>query len=238
MTLVLALGGLGVGYAHWTETLQVEGDISTGYIDVNFASQYDNDSLSVGELSMDPTEAGSWCFVNNDVVWTGNRIDKNVASTTSSHGTWDGNAIPVNTSGNWAKITVANGYPSYWGSTAWDVKNNGNVPVELWTVTLVQVSHGLTEIPKDMALDIGTRYYVNADTGRVNTSLQAGDDFSFILSAHELTQLDPWGWDGTDTLWNTIGYLDVTVHIEQDAQQKYSYDFLIDYLFANWNEVP
>jgi hypothetical protein len=234
LALVFALGALGVGYAHWTETLNIKGSVSTGWIDVNFMSQYDNDR----DTMIDPTGPGEWDFSGPRPEWIGPRLDppKHVASTTSTYSTWDQQDRPANTTGNFAEIIITNGYPSYWGSVAWDLKNHGSVPVELWTVTLVKVEGPSTSFDKSKLLTIGTRYYVDADTGRVDETLDAGDDFSFILSAHGTEQLDPSTWD--PAVWNTTAYLDVTVHIEQSAQQKSSYKFSIDYLFANWNEVP
>jgi hypothetical protein len=35
LTLVLALGALGVGYAHWTDTITIEGTVNTGSVDIN-----------------------------------------------------------------------------------------------------------------------------------------------------------------------------------------------------------
>jgi len=208
LALVLALGTLGVGYAMWSDTLQIVGDVNTGEVSVFFDSQYDNDVND-----NDPTEAGSW-DVSGKPVWTGARCTKDIASTTSTY------------EDKSTEIIVTNGYPCYWGSSIWDVHNDGTIPVKLHSITLTQLSRGTNETAMDKALDIGTRYYVDVETLRVNKVLQAGDDFSFILSAFNCTQIDPC----------QVGYLDVTVHVEQDAAQKTSYDFVIDYVFANWNE--
>jgi hypothetical protein len=35
LALVLALGALGVGYAHWTDTICIEGTVNTGSVDIN-----------------------------------------------------------------------------------------------------------------------------------------------------------------------------------------------------------
>jgi hypothetical protein len=35
LALVLALGALGVGYAHWTDTINIEGTVCTGSVDIN-----------------------------------------------------------------------------------------------------------------------------------------------------------------------------------------------------------
>ncbi len=230
LVLIFALGGLGIGYAHWTDTLYIGGDINNGWVDVNFHSQYDNDING-----NDPKVEGNWVIPSGGGApwWNGTRYNKNVASTTSTWTQWGG-SWPSDT-GNSAEITIVNGYPSYWGSVMWDIQNNGSVPVELWTVTLTELSKGLLDKwVVSVALDIGTRYYVNVETLNVDQSLDDGDDFSFILSAYNTTQLDPYteGWGLPK------GYLDITVHIEQDAEQKADYDFIIEYVFANWNEVP
>jgi len=208
LALVLALGALGVGYAMWSDTLQIVGDVNTGEVSVIFDSQYDNDVNA-----LDPMEAGSW-NVSGEVKWTGARYTKDIASTTS---TFEDKS---------AKIIVTNGYPCYWGSSIWDVLNDGTIPVKLHSVTLTQLSKGAAEWVMNMTLVIGTRYYVDVEQLRVNTVLEANDDFSFILSAFGCEQIDAL----------ELGYLDVTVHVEQDATQKTSYDFVIDYVFANWNE--
>ncbi len=231
LALVLALGSLGIGYAHWTDTLQIKGDINNGWVDVNFASQYDNDP---GDMN-DPMGPGSWQFTAIGVpVWQGDRYDKDVASTTSTFSRWDGEW--PSDRGNEAEIVITNGYPSYWGSVMWDIENNGSIPVELWTMSLVAVDGpGAPWTTLGQALEIGIRYYVDADAdGQIDQTLDAGDDFSFILSAHNLEQLDPY-----TAAWNfPKGYLDITVHVEQDSEEKAGYDFAIDYVFANWNEVP
>ncbi|GAI88098.1 unnamed protein product, partial [marine sediment metagenome] len=52
LTLVLALGTLGVGYAMWSDTLTITGDVNTGEFIVVFDSQYDNDDSQ----QLDPSE--------------------------------------------------------------------------------------------------------------------------------------------------------------------------------------
>ena len=236
LALVMALGALGIGYAHWADELYIDGDINNGWVDVNFASQYDNDRTDNGPLSLDPMGPGEWIgWEGGSPTWNGAREDKDVASTTSTYSAWD-EAYPSDY-GNTAKLIITNGYPSYWGSVMWDIENNGSVPVELWKVNLTAVdgpgADWVAGLP--YVLEIGTRYYVDADvSGQIDQSLDAGDDFSFILSAHNTTQLDPY----TASWGLPKGYLDITVHIEQDSAQKSDYTFTIEYVFANWNEVP
>lgn len=219
LALVLALGSLGIGYAMWSDTLTIVGNVNTGELVVIFDSQYDNDDSQ----QLDPSEEGSWSgFAAGTPVWTGDRENKDVASTSSTFG---------DTS---AQVTVAEGYPCYWGSVVWDVKNTGSVPVKLYSVTLVALSKNGPVWTGSIPLDIGTRYYVDLDIPNIDTSLDAGDDFSFILSEKWTDQIDPYTWK--DALHDGKGYLDITVHVEQDAEEKTNYDFTIDYVFANWNE--
>jgi hypothetical protein len=226
LALVLALGTLGVAYAMWYDTLEIEGTISTGEVIVKFDSQYDNDPETGAN---DPCEEGEWIFpVDGDPYWYGGRYNKDYASVGSTYNNpLDGKA------NHKATITVLNAYPSYWASVLWDIKNVGLVPVKLWSVTLTELSIANDPVWQgEIALNISERYYVDADAPRVDKTLDSGDDFSFILSAYECDQIDPW----VDTIMEDKGYVDVTVHLEQDATQKTLYDFTIDYVFAQWNE--
>jgi len=223
LALVLALGALGVGYAMWSDTLVIDGTINTGNVEVIFASQYDNDKGAQD----DPCEAGEWVFPEGAAPeWVGGRYDKHVANTFSTFEGYN----PPNEDGNYATITVNEAYPSYWASVMWDIKNVGSIPVKFWSATLTEISKGDNQYAVNETLKIGKRYYVDADTQTVDRTLDAGDDFSFILSCDFCDQIDAYEAN------QDIGYVDVTVHLEQDAEQKTKYDFTIGFVFAQWNE--
>ena len=224
LALVLALGTLGVGYAMWFDTLEIDGTISTGSLEIIFASQYDNDPATGAN---DPCEAGSWNISTGTPVWEGSRYNKDYASIAS---TFEGYMQGTDLDGDYATVTVNNAYPCYWGSVIWDIKNVGLIPVKLWSANLTMVSKGAVKSPVNVPLVIGTRYYVDADTQTVDETLDPGDDFSFILSCLKCCQIDP--YESPEDL----GYLDITVHLEQDAEQKTLYDFTIKFVFAQWNE--
>ena len=142
LVLVLALGSLGIGYAMWSDTLTIKGDVSTGEVSVSIESQYDNDIMSQN----DPCEPGSW-DVSGTPKWMGDRYTKHVASTTSTYDQADG---------EWGKIIITNGYPCYWGSVIWDVENDGTIPVKLWSVTLTELGFGDSPVwTGEFALAIG-----------------------------------------------------------------------------------
>jgi len=225
LALVLALGTLGVAYAMWFDTLEIDGTINTGALEIIFASQYDNDPDTPN--SLDPCEAGSWNISTGTPAWEGSRYTKDYASVGS---TFEDYKQGTNDDGDYATITLNNAYPCYWASVIWDIKNVGLIPVKFWSANLTELSKGDAEWPVNVELVIGTRYYVDVDTQTVDETLDAGDDFSFILSCHECCQIDPFAVN------EDLGYIDVTVHLEQDAEQKTKYDFTIGFVFAQWNE--
>jgi hypothetical protein len=221
LVLIVVLASIGIGYAMWSDKVTISGDVNTGILTVKIASQYDNDASNQN----DPKVAGSWDFSGATPVWTGDRYTKNVASATSTYDTKDG---------RWAAIHITNGYPCYWGSSAWDVHNIGTIPVKLFKQQLVSLTLGITEttLATPMDVTIGTPYWVDLDTNTVDTNSFAGADIQFVLSAHGCDQIDPETW----ATGNLVGYLDMTIHVEQDAQQKATYGLKVDYTFCNWNE--
>jgi len=229
LALVLALGALGVTYAKWSDYLYIGGQVSTGYVDVDFHSQYDNDANDD-----DPKEAGHWNFDQATPVWVGERWDKDVADTSSTFD--DGDETDPADDPDSATIIITHGYPCYNGSVCWDIVNNGQIPVKLWSVNLTQLKKANTETwAGAIPLNIGTWYFVDVETGNVDTTLDDDDDLSFILSAHDVDQIDPYTWVDPE---KDTAYLDITVHVEQDSEQKTMYEFTICYDFAQWNESP
>jgi len=230
LALILALGALGIGYAMWEETLTIDGVVYTGNVDVEF-SQYSNDPPPHGTCAggiyadpLDPKVCGSWTIPGVNGLepweyWSGDRWDKNVASTNC---TLDVNSL---------SIEIDNGYPSYWGSVLFDIDNVGTIPVAVISCNLTDVS-GYT-IPGGMELDAGERYYVDVDTATptVHTgTVAAGDDFSFMIDEYndDFTQIDP----------GDVGYGWICIHVEQDAAQNNTtdYTFTIEIVVCNWNE--
>lgn len=68
LALVLALGALGVGYAHWTDTIYIEGTVCTGSVDIN--AVYFSGSDVYKDLSNDALVTYFWVKdVDGIVVW-------------------------------------------------------------------------------------------------------------------------------------------------------------------------
>ena len=146
LALVLALGALGVGFAAWSETLIINGTVNTGTVDAKFTKAVSNDAGT----QLDPDVQGTWALDGaGDLVWTGTRYDKDVASTSVS-----GEGTKTLT------ITIDNAYPCYWGSVGFTIDNMGTIPLKVDTVVIEKTgpagdpdANGLTVVPTGALID-------------------------------------------------------------------------------------
>ena len=76
--LLIALSVVGFSYAYWTDTLTIDGEISTGELDVQFSAQATNDP----DGENDPKECGTWTYDGQQFTWSGARYDFDVANIT------------------------------------------------------------------------------------------------------------------------------------------------------------
>jgi len=228
LALVLALGGLGIGYAMWSDTVSVVTTVQTGTVKVAL-SQYDNDlpphgvpgdTLSYFQPPFDPSEFGQWTFDLDRtpvIQWEGTRYGKNVASTNS---TFNNEAA----GGPTASIIIDNAYPSYYSSTLFDVRNIGTIPVKLKSVKLIQLSRNGVPVAWDQDLVWNAEYLAF-----VLDPSQTWD-FKFMITSESfgepLTQIEP----------GRVGFFDVDFHLEQGGEQNTQFDFVIQLVFCNWNE--
>lgn len=116
LALVLALGGLGVGYAAWTDTLYVSGTVTAGEVDWEI----------VPGTQTQKTDDPDWnCFWDLE---TGTRqlVDKDVATTTVE--------IEVAPHPHLMTVTLDNAYPYYYEHIAFVVHGLGSIPLRIWKV--------------------------------------------------------------------------------------------------------
>ncbi|MBA7654625.1 hypothetical protein ES703_62507 [subsurface metagenome] len=207
---------LGIGFAFWTGMLSIGSTVEAGDSGVEFSNQMSNDSTASDLSTGDPAEWGSWTHPDLD---------------TPSGWTWAGNVQPgakevasIDCAISAEKLmtaTITNGYPGYVGGTAFTLHNTGTDQVKIESVKLVQVSKGgATTGSPNLAMVVCTTYYVDADTGNVDTTLDAGDDFSLHLGVG-LAVGTP--IEAGDTVFGDIG-----VRVEQGAKELASYDFTIE----------
>lgn len=256
LAVVLALGVLGVGFAHWSQTIEIETTVETGSVNVEIVSQKSNDpgphAVPGGDYyagSLDPEGGHQWLgdgtwynlFVPNSPPndpsnwnWVGTLYDKNVASCDCTF------------TADTLTITIDNVYPSYGPDVAFAVQNKGTIPVKISSIKLTSVTTPTGTYPKDIDVDVNvneTCYMVANDgtvveyTDPVNHPFPAGFDddyaFSFLLTSVGAQPLLGVQIDEGNGVWGDVG-----LHVAQSALQGETYSFTIEYTFTQWNLVP
>jgi hypothetical protein len=68
LTLVVVLGALGIGYAHWTDTITIEGTVCTGSVDINV--EYLSGSDVYKDLNTDDIVYHFWLKdLSGAIIW-------------------------------------------------------------------------------------------------------------------------------------------------------------------------
>jgi predicted ribosomally synthesized peptide with SipW-like signal peptide len=117
LALVLALGGLGVAYAAWTDTVEISGPVTAGEVSWEF-----DDPLNPGtpritddDHGPDPVAPPGSNEEGKDVAWKEfNFVDSDA----------DGDKDVL-------EITVHNAYPWYTNHMSFWLHNNGTIPIKL-----------------------------------------------------------------------------------------------------------
>lgn len=136
MATVVGLLVIGAGYATWSKTLYIKGDVNTGKLDVYFENCKSNDPSSEG--SKDPKTCGTWTYSNidnpNTWIWDGERYQGNIASI-------DCSVEDSEETKDTLHIELDGAYPGYYGSVAFSISNKGNVPIGC-SLKLTATSYG------------------------------------------------------------------------------------------------
>ncbi len=136
LVMVIALGGIGTAFAHWSSTVTITETITTG-------------SVKIGIRDMGTNDAGS----QNDPGWNANtsqlvRYDKHVATATSVNGTTrcfkDIGGLFGGQYYESVTETLTNVYPSYAPTITLQITNCGTIPVKLtWETVVTSDPNGL-----------------------------------------------------------------------------------------------
>jgi len=198
LALVLALGALGVGYASWTDTITINGSVSTGDVclcitQTGAHAPFTLDPCGTGHL--DPNGLYSTC----DPLYFSDQEPAETKDVACTDVTW----VDCNTLG----VTVTNGYPYYASGVDFTVCSCGSVPVKIWKVDISD-DYGHTSTfydnpavvcldldddgEGDMLLDWGNSWGNQLEEGQC-----ADLSFAFVL-------LQPLPQSQTDTLHFTI----------------------------------
>lgn len=227
LAIVLALGGLGVGFALWSETLVIDATVEAGEVDVIFVSYDPGPPFEIATTN-DPRDNDPAEFGRNPA-----RRDKNVGDS----------SLGLRPDGSGVILLIHNSYPSYY-TTGWaPIKNIGTVPVKIQNFQMKIKAGSVsgwkysddggttwTEVPPDT-----WEPFAACTTRLVDLDKDGDADYSVhIVNPAKGTQIDP---DG-------VVWMDIDVHVEQGAEQgqgwiqqaDYSYVFYISMQAVQWNE--
>jgi hypothetical protein len=160
-SLIILLSIFGISYAHWTDTLVINGNINTGSIDPVFTSPYSNiddgNDWTCGPQFMnpDPEEATPPKDIGSSLIEV---IDSKTL-----------------------RVTLTDVYPCYYTNLGWHIRNEGTVPCALWKVIFTPDNNpaGKIEITK-----AGTYFTMDLDgDGKDDIEVNWGNSFR--------EQLDP-----------------------------------------------
>ena len=211
VALVLALGGLGVGYAAWSDTLYVDTNITTGEVSWTF-----NQDVS----SNDPGPGGNVTgYLSGSLDWTitsGNfstihRSDKNVGWTDIEY------VDPHN-----VEVTMYKTYPCYAVTATVHAENTGTIPVNITTplLTYPDAEHPGNFITVPLP-DSTVVYLKGADQyGGFSDVLE----FWWVDNIGD--QVEPGGEKETS----------LKMHVLQPAKPDSQYTFTISVTVEQWNE--
>ena len=153
LALVVSLGGLGIGWAHWTDTITIEGQVCTGTVCFSFESWGEINTCPPSDFAATPDR--NWC----GWVYTPGTIscppyykfdtkpctDKDVATITFVGFDASGNEIDVNDAGGpgvppvkTLQVTINNAYPHFLGWITFEACNCGTIPVIIQPVVINQ----------------------------------------------------------------------------------------------------
>jgi hypothetical protein len=213
LALVLALGTLGVGFAHWSQTLYIDTTVNTGSFCIGFTEAN----------SDDPAEE----LCNPGAIDDADRIDpgydKNVAGCWVELMDEKDCCVPEKTAYEKMEITVCNAYPSYENTINFSLDNCGTVPAELTGFTIVDING----TPVNILVAIDEVYDVDFDD-------DGEFDMNLKLSGTTVTQIDPCNSEWFD-LW--MHFKDGVDEEGESTglQQDTTYTFDIEVETLQWN---
>ena len=222
LALVFALGALGVGYAHWSDEVYIDGIVETGEVLIGFVSQDTDDPEGADDpCLMFPDECPDTCQQCEPG-------DKDVATTTcelfdqKDHCCGD----PATHLGvpcyETLVVTLDNVYPQYCPTLFFDIANCGSIPVHITSHKIVLVSVG--DVETEIVIDLPKCTMVPVDfDGDGDADIKIGLD-----GPEEPQQLHPCD----------VGAYELHFCVLQECPQCASLDFEIEIEAIQWNKAP
>jgi len=214
LVIVMAVGSLGVGYAMWSDMIDVSGSVSTATVSWEFCDCTVLDNIAPPPIYPLPYPfLGDWSvapgFLGKKI-----QLDKNV-----SWGTCD-----LSTDHKVLSVTLNDVYPCNYNNITFYVRNNGSIPIvydhmDIWITDPVD--------PNSVPLytfysDPSGLIYFDMDNDGCN-------DLEVMYGNHIGDQLEP-----TEECYNTE--ISLSFHTLQCAPQGATFQFWITLTAIQWND--
>lgn len=133
LAVVLALAGLGFGYAHWSDQLYVDSTVDAGDLMVGFTE------VLVNETHENPNPPPDYL--------DGEYLGKDVADVTYEFVNWRTSPHSLKEGAQGVIVTITDAYPCYEAHITFVVDNLGTIPVIFEGVTITDPTGELTYDP-------------------------------------------------------------------------------------------
>ena len=208
-----ALSGLGVAFASWTDTITIDGTVTTGSLCWEFASATILDNAPPenygGDYPVPEHLADYTCNTGfaDQYFW---RLDKNVA-----WGTVFRQDLDLDGYYETLEVTLNNVYPCNFNMVSFYVNNYGTIPLKVDHVVINDVS-----------------YYSNIPHVTFDLSGNDVDDFEIEWKDNFGYQMEPGTSSPEFSFWLH------TLQDEGEGVQGQSFTFTISIVAIQWNEYP
>ena len=220
LSLILALGTLGIGYAAWTDTVYIEGTAETADLCVALGNVLILDHHEPDDPGGDyPTDYPD-LTCNDGFVLGPDQLnywesDKNVGWGEVER-VWDEEKECYKT----LLVTLHNAYPSYFNGVTFYPYNCGTLP---WRIDHVVVSWEQNDVLQQFIItSAGTHVPMDyTGDGEFELELMWGDSFG--------DQVHPGDLPAEISFW---------IHVLQPAPQDSSLEFTVSFVVVQWNKYP
>ena len=230
LALVFALGALGVGYAHWSDQLYIEGEIETGEVLVGFVwNETDDDNDVWGAVKapdtgidpVNPTEIPECapCPPNPE----GKDVAETICYLQNQKTHCDGTPAQHDGVPQYETILIDmdNVYPGYNPSVYFDIANCGTIPVNIVGAWIISIGGVPLDPPDWIPLPKCTPIQIDLDGD--------GDDDVAIgfTGPDEPQQIDPCD----------VEEFDLHFMFKQTLDECTDYEFEIKIAAVQWNKT-
>ena len=221
LAVVLAVGGLGIGYAAWTDTITIEGTVDTGDVNIDIWGYSETDVYKGPDdecvaiytaMNLDGTVL--YHSINDGAIQMGAPDLTNLLLIASAHVT------SINHANNTVTVDYDNLFPCICFATDLLLHYNGSIPVKVNTDTFTTGYPWLQKLVDDGDMDSGAvRVTMGTDgipvpgeTVDIGTQLHECDFVLLVMGIH-IPQ--------DDTLMNKSGSATYTIEVVQWNEYPY-----------------